>query len=96
MCQATRTPPALACTIADLVPGDFYHNSDGDTFIILALTRTADSTMVVNARTGQVTPVYSDVKLGYDERGRLYSSRALNGWEFELPTVLPDDGSGAA
>lgn len=34
---------------------------------------------------GLVTPMYSDLKLGYDHRGRLYVSTALNEWQTDLP-----------
>lgn len=38
---------------------------------------------------GIVTPMYRDLKLGYDHAGRLYSSTFLNGWYCD-PDPVPD------
>ncbi|HYT89470.1 MAG TPA: hypothetical protein VEL76_12260 [Gemmataceae bacterium] len=89
MCIATNRPPTLVCTIGDLFAGASYHDPDGDTFVVTDRARDADSTTVVNLRTGRVTPVYSDVKLGRDEKGRLYASTYLNDWYCDAP-VTPD------
>src|SRR5947209_15490088 len=97
MCIRTNTPPALVCTIGDLLPGTVYDLPNGDTFMVLDLPRSADSRTVVNLRTGRITPVYSSTKLGFDQRGRLYASTFLNGWyapvdEDAATTWLPPGG----
>lgn len=98
MCVATHTPPAAVCTIGDCSPGTLFHGPDGENFVVLDTSRAtvgtpiaqvANSTLVVDIRTGRITPVYSDIKLGYDERGRLYTSRFLNDWYYDLPVAGP-------
>lgn len=48
MCQRTGTPPALVCTVGDLLPGAEYHDPNGETWMVLNLPRTAEDTIVVN------------------------------------------------
>ena len=92
MCVRTNTPPALAGTIGDLPPGTEYHLPNGDRFMVLALPPCADySATVVNLRTGRITPVYSATKLGYDEKGRLYTSTYLNDWYYDAPEPGGDE-----
>src|SRR5262249_19063331 len=41
MSIATGTPPAFVCTVGDLLPGTQYHDPNGETWMVLALPRTA-------------------------------------------------------
>lgn len=97
MCATTRTAPTLICTVGDLKPGNTYHDPNGQTWMLTNLPApqnvSPDSVMVVNVSWGSwrsmgtVTPVYADVKLGQDERGRLYASTYLNDWYDPAPAA---------
>ena len=106
MCIRTNVPPLLACTIGDLVPGSAYHDTNGDTCVVTNLLPSVwagisanvpdfglcgDDVIVVNTATGTITPAHGTVRLGYDEKGRLYTSRFLNGWYDDAPA---DDEDG--
>lgn len=98
MCLPTNRVPALECTIDDLPAGTQYHDPNGETWLVANVSRGADdqqhSTTVVNIRTGTITPVYSNTKMGRDERGRLYTSTALNDWYYDAPAF--DDNTDRA
>lgn len=99
MCTATGKPPTLVCTIGDLNPGVLYHDQYGGRFVVTDCvdaelnTSGVKNTIVLNLDNGHVGPVYSDIKLGYDHKGRFYTSTMLNDWYYDAPqpdAVIPD------
>src|SRR4051794_23659582 len=89
MCIRNRKV-TLVCTVANLAPGTQYRDPAGETWLMTDLPQTTDSrdlqhdvpegpmSTVVNLSTGHVTQVRSDIRLGYDRKGRLYAARRLN------------------
>ena len=110
MCERTGIPPLIACTVGDLIPGYEYHDSNGETWMVTTRS-TEDSTTVVNVGNGPyntfgnamkgnelkgtLTEVYNSLRLGYDDRGRLYASTALNGWYYEPTAATPEEERGS-
>jgi hypothetical protein len=99
MCIRTNRPSVQTGTIGTLIAGERFHDNAGNTWMALALPPTSDSRMVAcveqafgpgSTEEGTVTLMYSEVKLGRDEKGRLYTSRFLNDWYYEVPQVDGD------
>lgn len=58
MCEVTNTPPALACQVGDLKPGQQFHDPNGETWMVLGMPDGLDNydaeedTLVVNLGNG--------------------------------------------
>ncbi len=99
MCARTGTVPALECTVGDLQPGQWFHDPNGETWMVTSLLGDFQDAVVVNTGNGptnpfgmqgdelkgRVTPYRADTKLGRDRDGRLYASTALNDWYLYRP-----------
>ena len=116
MCTKTSTPPTIACFLADLKPGQQFHDPNGETWMVirvpdlwqdtLPVVDPEEDVLVVNIGNGAtnpyglrndelkgtITPMRYDLKLGYDHKGRLYTSTLLNEWNLypgDLPETAP-------
>ncbi len=53
MCARSQTPPPFICTVGELTPGQWFHDPNGETWMVLGdQPRTNDSTMVINTGNG--------------------------------------------
>ena len=73
----------LVCTVGDLKPGQRYRTPDGRTMMVTDYANipghvSTPRRLVVNIHNGRSETEDPTIKLGTDQRGRLYASRSLN------------------